>query len=37
MIPTEEILEDAENADIGKCGCLIPCDDVTEDAETDDE
>jgi hypothetical protein len=31
MRPTEEILEEAEwTGDIGKAGCLIPSDEVTE-------
>ena len=31
MRPTEDELEDA--AEIGRCGCLIPSEEVTEDAE----
>lgn len=35
--PTDDVLQDAENADIGRCGCLIPSDEVTEGAETDED
>ena len=35
--PTDEVLEEADWQEIGRCGCLLPDADVTEDAETDDE
>lgn len=35
--PTDEVLEEAEWQEYGRCGCMIPDSDVTEDAETDDE
>lgn len=33
--PTEEELEDP--AEMGRCGCLIPDGEVTEDAEAEDD
>lgn len=35
--PTDEVLQDAEWQEIGRCGCLIPDDEVTDGAEGDDE
>jgi hypothetical protein len=35
--PTEEVLEDADWTETGRCGCLIPDPDVTEDSEGDDD
>lgn len=35
--PTDEVIEHAEWTETGRCGCLLPDPDVTEDAEIDDE
>lgn len=35
--PTDEVMKDAEWQEVGRCGCLIPDAEVTEDAESDEE
>jgi hypothetical protein len=35
--PTDEVIEEAEWIETGRCGCLIPDDELTEGTESEED